>query len=188
MTTHYVDLTVIPDPETSSPQLMGALYDKLHRALAQRRIDSIGASFPRYSTTPRSLGNILRLHGTETSLHTFLTDDWLRGMRDHVRIASITATPDNAAYRTIQRKQFKTSVERLRRRRMRRKQETEDQVTQAIPASIERVPHLPYIHLHSLSTGQPFALFIAMGPLHAESTPGIFNTYGLSNSTTIPWF
>jgi len=188
MTTHYVDLKVVPDPETGPTQLLGALYDRLHLALVQQPRDTIGISFPDYSLSPRTLGTTLRLHGSEADLQQLLATDWLKGMRDHVRIKEVTAAPAGAPHRTVQRKQFKTSAERLRRRRMRRKGETEEQAKTAIPSSIERRPNLPYIHLHSHSTRQPFCLFIALGPLQPTATPGAFNSHGLGNPTTIPWF
>lgn len=189
MTTHYVDLTVMPDAETGVPVLLGTLYDKLHRALVRQRLDSLGVSFPQYSVIPRNLGNTLRLHGSEAVLRAFLDGNWLHGMRDHVRVAEVAATPADALYRSVRRRQFKTNVERLRRRRMRRKGETVEQVILAIPDTAVKPPNLPYAHLRSLSTGQPFCLFIAMGPLHSVATPGVFNTYGLAESdATVPWF
>jgi CRISPR-associated endonuclease Csy4 len=188
MTTHYVDLKVVPDPESGPTQLLGALYDHLHLALVQQRWDTIGISFPDYSLSPRTLGTTLRLHGRQTDLQQLLAADWLKGMRDHVRIKEVTAAPADALHRTVQRKQFKTSAERLRRRRMRRKGETEEQAKTAIPSSMEHRPDLPYIHLHSRSTRQPFCLFIALGPPQPTATPGAFNSHGLGNPATIPWF
>ncbi|KRE92400.1 type I-F CRISPR-associated endoribonuclease Cas6/Csy4 [Frateuria sp. Soil773] len=188
MTTHYVDITVVPDPETGVPPLLGALYDRLHLALVQQRLESVGISFPGYGMAPRTLGATLRLHGGSDTLRSLLQTDWLKGMRDHVRMTDIAEAPSNAPHRTVQRKQFKTSADRLRRRRMRRKGETAEQAAQAIPSTMERRPGLPYVHLRSHSTGQPFCLFIALGPLAPAATPGSFNSYGLGGTTTIPWF
>lgn len=188
MTTHYIDVTVVPDPESGTPQLLGALYNRLHLALVQQGMDSIGVSFPGYSMAPRSLGSKLRLHGTDASLRKLFSIDWLKGMRDHVRMTDVAPAPANAPHRAVQRKQFKTSVERLRRRRMKRKGETVEQVQAAIPSSVERTPNLPYVHIRSRSTAQPFCLFIALGPLGPAAVPGHFNRYGLGNPATVPWF
>lgn len=188
MTTHYVDLTVVPDAETGVAFLMGALYDRLHRVLAQQRLESIGVSFPQYSVTPRNLGDTLRLHGSEEALQGLMAGDWQRGVRDHVRSKGIATVPSGALHRYVQRRQFKSSVERLRRRRMRRKGETAEQAARALPDTVTEKPHLPYVHLRSLSTGQPFCLFIALGPLQSEPAHGRFNTYGLGEGGTIPWF
>ena len=188
MTSHYLDIRVLPDPETGPAQLLGALYDRLHLTLVQQALDNIGVSFPDYSLNPRAIGNRLRLHGGEQGLLQFLKTDWLKGMRDHVRFSEIAEVPADARHRTIQRRQYKTSAERLRRRRMKRKGETAEQARAAIPHTIERRPDLPYLHLHSRSTGQPFHLFVALGPLQEKQQAGSFNSHGLSASTTIPWF
>lgn len=188
MTTHYIDLNALPDSETSSPQMLGVLFERLHLALVQQRLDNIGSSFPGYSVTPRTLGATLRLHGDEVPLRRLADADWLKGLRDHVRMTEIARAPEDAPHRIVQRKQFKTNAERLRRRRMRRKGETAEQAAAAIPLTIERIPNLPYLHLRSRSTGQPFCIFIALGPLTRTAIPGPFNSYGLSGTATVPWF
>lgn len=188
MTTHYIDLTVVPDPESGEPQLLGALYDRLHLALVQQKLDSIGVSFPGYSMNPRSLGTKLRLHGSDASLRQLFSANWLKGLRDHVRMTDIAPAPIDAPHRTVQRKQFKTNADRLRRRRMKRKGETAEQAKAAIPHMVERIPNLPYLHIHSRSTAQPFCLFIGLGPPGPTAVPGNFNRYGLGGPATVPWF
>lgn len=188
MTTHFADIRIRSDPEISAPELFGALYDRFHLALVRERLNTIGVSFPGYSRTPRALGNVLRLHGTADGLHAFLAADWLGAMRDHVHIGAIAPVPSTASHRSVWRQQFKTNVERLRRRRMKRKQETAEEAVVAIPRTVERQPPLPYVHLHSRSTGQPFCLFIALGAPLASPVDGEFNSYGLSHHATVPWF
>jgi CRISPR-associated endonuclease Csy4 len=188
MTSHYIDLTVLPDPESNPSALLGALYDHLHLALVQHRLDLVGVSFPGYSIHPRSVGTTLRLHGSYASLRQLLDADWLKGMRDHLRMTDIALAPADAPQRTVKRKQFKTNVDRLRRRRMKRKSETAAQARDAIPPTVERTPDLPYVHMRSRSTGQPFCLFIALGPPSAVAVPGAFSRYGLGGPATVPWF
>lgn len=188
MTSHYIDITALPCTEINTMHLLGATYDKLHLALVKARINSIGVSFPKYQSSPRSIGAVLRLHGGAQALNDLMGSDWLRALNSHVRITDIAQVPLDASHRTVQRKQFKTSVDRLRRRRMRRKGETLEQVEKAIPSTVERHPNLPYVQLHSRSTGQPFCLFVALGPIQSEATPGTFSSYGLSGTSTVPWF
>lgn len=188
MTSHYVDIRVIPDPETTAVQLLSTLYDRLHLTLVQQRIEDIGVCFPGYSTAPRSLGTVLRLHASGHRLRQLLQLDWLKGLRDHVRLSEITPVPESTPHRTVQRRQFKSNVERMRRRRMRRKGETEQQAQQAIPQTVERHPNLPYLHLYSRSTNRQFCLFIALGQLMESAKSGPFNSHGLSSTSTIPWF
>jgi CRISPR-associated endonuclease Csy4 len=188
MTTHYIDITLLPDPEFSHAHLLGALVAKLHRALVQLEADDIGISFPHYSLRPRSLGDVLRLHGSETALRRLMDQPWLQGMRDHVRLTELRPIPPNATFCLVQRRQFKTNAERLRRRRMRRKGESAEQAAKAIPDSIERTPDLPYVQLRSASTGQPFCLFIDQKPVQVLTGKQNFNTYGLSLGAAVPWF
>lgn len=186
MTTHYIDITLLPDPEFSHVHLLGALVAKLHRVLVQLRSEDIGVSFPEHR--PRNLGAVLRLHGNEAALQALMAEPWLQGMRDHVRLAELAGVPAGAAHRQVTRRQFKTSAERLRRRRMRRKGETHEQARAAIPDSVERRPELPFVQLRSASTDQPFCLFIEHGPELEQASAGSFNSYGLSLGASIPWF
>lgn len=191
MTTHYIDITLLPDPEFSHAHLLGALVAKLHRALVQLGTEDIGVSFPQHANAPlskRTLGAVLRLHGTPTALQRLTALPWLQGMRDHTKVSALNPVPPHAQHRTVRRRQFKTNAERLRRRRMQRKSETAEQAAEAIPDSVERKPNLPYVQLRSSSTGQPFSLFVEHGPLEPAAAVGCFNAYGLSSGATVPWF
>jgi CRISPR-associated endonuclease Csy4 len=191
MTTHYIDITLLPDPEFSPVHLLGALVSKLHRALAAAQSTGIGVSYPQHvsaASARRTLGNTLRLHGTPEALQALMGQNWLQGMRDHVRVLELSAVPANAQHRTVRRRQVKTNAERLRRRRMQRKGETAEQAAAAIPDSVERRSDLPFVPLRSTSTGQPFYLFVDHGPLQPQPVTGPFNTYGLGDVATIPWF
>lgn len=188
MTTHYIDLRVVPDPETGAPQLMGVLFNKLHQVLVQLGTNDIGVSFPQYSLNPKGLGSVLRLHGAEAALKRLLQQDWLKGMRDHVRMTEVSATPEGVAHCLVMRKQFKTNAVRLRRRRMKRKGETYEQAAKAIPDNVERKPNLPFVVLRSQSSGQTFHLFIDQSLPGKERSEGDFNSYGLSQGATVPSF
>ncbi|WP_175942334.1 type I-F CRISPR-associated endoribonuclease Cas6/Csy4 [Caballeronia sp. BCC1704] len=188
MTSHYIDITLLPDPEFNPAHLLGALVAKLHRALVRLHADQIGISFPGYSLRPRTLGDVLRLHGTEAELRSLMTEAWLQGMTDHVKVTRCVSVPPDAAHCVVQRRQFKTNVERLRRRRMRRKGESAEQAAVAIPDSVERRPHLPYVQLRSASTGQSFCLFVEQVVSASGAVAGTFNAYGLSCGGSVPWF
>ena len=191
MTTHYIDITLLPDPEFSHAHLLGALVAKLHRALVRGQTTTIGVSYPQHVDQPlarRTLGAVLRLHGTPDALQRLMGQDWLRGMRDHTQAGDLHPVPTDAQHRTVRRRQFKTNADRLRRRRMHRKGETAEQAAVAIPFSVERHPNLPFVQLRSSSTGQPFSLCVEHGPLFSQPTPGTFNAYGLGQEATVPWF
>ena len=188
MTSHYIDIALRPDPEFSHTHLLSALIAKLHRALVQLQSSDIGISFPRYSLHPRTLGAVLRLHGSEAALQRLMGQPWLQGMRDHVQCTALQPVPPDAAPCLVHRRQFKTNAERMRRRRMRRKGESAEQAAAAIPDSIEQTPDLPYVQLRSASTRQPFCLFIDQQAVPSSMTAGGFNTYGLSLGATVPRF
>jgi CRISPR-associated endonuclease Csy4 len=191
MTTHYIDITLLPDPEFSHAHLMGALMAKLHRALVLGQTQDIGVSYPKHVAQPmnhRTLGSVLRIHGTAAALDRLMGQAWLRGMRDHTQVSALLPVPTTAQHRTVRRRQFKTSVDRLRRRRMQRKGETAEQAAVAIPNSVERHSDLPFVQLRSSSTGHPFCLCIEHGPLLPTPVRGAFNAYGLAQEATIPWF
>jgi len=187
MTTHYVDIIVVPDPETTPEQLLGALYERVHRSLPAAG-SVLGVSFPGHALSPRTLGRTLRLHGAADTLDKLMQTPWLGGVRDHVRIGAVAVAPADAPHRLVQRQQFKTSAARIRRRRMRRKGETEQQAATAVPTSMERTPNLPFVRLRSHSTRQTFCLFIAVGPPLSAPVIGQFNAYGLGPNASVPWF
>lgn len=188
MSTHYIDIELLPDPEFSQVHLLGALYSKLHRALVGLGVQGVGVGFPHYSVRPRTLGQVMRLHGSEIELNVLLGTDWLRGMRDHVALGGVSIVPPGVEHRRLLRRQFKTNADRLRRRRMQRKGETYQQALQAIPDRVEQQPDLPYVQMRSASTGRVFCLFLYLSEPEQERG-GFFNTYGLSQDhATIPWF
>lgn len=185
---HYLNIHLLPDPEFTQPLLMSALYSKLHRALVELKANNIGVSFPEYRRKPKCVGAILRVHSDQASLSSLLKTDWLKGMRDHTQVSEVSAVPVEARHLQVSRRQFKTSAERLRRRRMKRKGETYEQAAEAIPDSIERVSELPFLVLRSLSTGQTFRLFVAQSRPQEQAVIGEFSCYGLSSTATVPWF
>lgn len=184
---HYLDIQIRPDPEFPVNMLMGALVSKLHRQLVALEADDIGISLPEHETQP-PLGRRLRIHGRRDRLETLLANEWMKGMRDHIALKEVSPVPDGVEYRIVRRRQFKTSVERLRRRRMKRHGESYEQASAQIPDSVERRVDTPYVIVRSQSTGQTFSLFIEHGVTTSEATKGAFSTYGLSDTATVPWF
>ena len=132
--------------------------------------------------------SVIGLHGTQQALQGLMAQDWLKGMRDHTQATELLPAPANAPHRSVQRRQFKTNADRLRRRRMQRKGETAEQAAAAIPDSVERRPGLPFVQLRSSSTGQAFCLCVEHGPLVGQAVAGDFNAYGLGQGATVPWF
>lgn len=185
---HYFEIRIRPDPEFSETMLLGALVGKLHRGLVAIEASDVGISFPEHSTHPRSLGGLLRVHGERSRLEALNASDWFVGMRDHVTTTEILPTPPQAQHRVVKRRQYKTSAERLRRRRMRRHQQNYEEAQRCIPDSVERRVETPFVMVRSRSTGETFCLFVEHGDLCSSPVPGAFNAYGLSKVATVPWF
>ena len=186
---HYLDITLLPDPEFSQNHLMDALFAKLHRALVAAGCGDIGISFPQVREQGSGLGTVLRLHGRAARLGELMTANWLAGMRDHTALTAVQAVPlDCTSFRAVSRVQAKSSPERERRRLMRRKGLTQEQASAKIPDHCAEMLHLPYVQMRSQSTGERFLLFIRHGPIQAALIEGPFSAYGLSATGTVPWF
>ena len=185
---HYVDLTLLPDPEIAQQHLMGALFSKLHLALVAQHSENIGISFPAAQEDRVWLGECLRLHGDQAAIAGLMAHNWLTGMRDHVHSTAVLAAPPKAGFRVVSRVQAKSNPERLRRRQMRRHGLDAGQALVRVPDTAAERLDLPYVQLRSQSTEQSFRLFIRHGPLLGTATAGTFGAYGLSATATIPWF
>ena len=184
--THYQDIHILPDEVTEAPILMGLVFVRLHMALVRLRSTSIGVSFPEVK---RTLGACLRLHGSESHLVQLDELNWPGPLTTHIFKETILSVPKNIlGYRTVSRRQFKSSPDRLRRRLARRHGLSTEEAEQRIPDQIARTTDLPFIQLKSASTGQRFFLFVEHGTLQERDCPGRFSTYGLSSVATIPWF
>jgi len=185
---HYIDITVLPDPEFPATTLMNALFAKLHRGLVDHGRHGIGISFPGVDPQKRTLGKRLRLHGSAEDLEHLMQIPWTQGMRDHIRISPTRPVPTATLHRSVRRVQAKSSPERLRRRLMARKQLESAQALAAIPDSAAQRLALPYVEITSRTTGQRFKLFIEHLEPQQAPVPGTFSMYGLSTEATVPWF
>ena len=186
---HYLDITLLPDPEFSQNHLMDALFAKLHVALVAAGCGDIGISFPQVPEQGTGLGTLLRLHGRASRLSELMTANWLAGMRDHTTLSAVQAVPSTCtSFRAVSRLQAKSSPARERRRLMRRKGLTEEEAMAKIPDHCAEILHLPYVQMRSQSTGERFLLFIRHGPVRAVPAEGAFSAYGLSPTGTVPWF
>lgn len=185
---HYIDITVLPDPEFPATTLMNALFAKLHRGLVDHGRRDIGVSFPDVVQSKRTLGPRLRLHGNRASLDRLMVIGWTQGMRDHIAVTAIRAVPSEAVHRIVRRVQAKSSPDRLRRRLVARRSITPEAAQAAIPDSVARMLSLPYVEIASRTTGQRFKLFIEHLEPKPSAVPGKFGTYGLSANVTVPWF
>ena len=96
--------------------------------------------------------------------------------------------PEVNHWRCVSRVQVKSSAQRLMRRSVKKGWLTEEEAQQRMLTMAEARTDLPWLNLRSLSTGQSFRLFIRHGDLLSAPVTGVFSTYGLSATATIPWF
>jgi CRISPR-associated endonuclease Csy4 len=182
---HYIEIKVLADQEFSPSLLMNALFAKFHRALVGIGHGEIGVSFPQALKT---LGDTIRLHGSQSALERLMASNWLKGFTDYTSVTAIKAVPDNCKYRVVRRVQAKSNVERMYRRSVKKGWLSAEEAVEKMNACKEQQLKLPYVQLKSGSTGQSFRLFIQQGKNQDVPVAGEFSAYGLSDVATIPWY
>jgi CRISPR-associated endonuclease Csy4 len=181
---HYIDITLLPDPEFPTTVLMNAIYTKLHKALCGLHSTAIGVSFPNYNLT---LGNKLRLHATTETLESLQSQNWIGGMSGYCQINEIRPVSSDVRFRTVSRTQPKMSPAKLRRL-IKRESITEAQAKSYQAKMLTKGLDAPYLELVSASNGQRHRRYIELGPLQDNPIEGAFDQFGLSKTATIPWF
>ena len=182
---HYVEIKVLPDPEFGENLLMNSIFAKLHRALANTGQGEIGVSFPQAG---KSLGAVLRLHGSLAALNRLMALNWFKGLRDYTQTSAVLPVPAGAQHRVVKRVQVKSSAERLRRRSVNKGWLSAAAAIERIPLSKEKQSKLPFLELKSNSNEQTFRLFIWQMPLQSSAVAGRFSDYGLREHATTPYF
>lgn len=194
---HYLDITLLPEDGIGHYFLWGKLYQQLHLALVehnQGKDGDIGISFPQYSIKPPQLGLKLRLFApTESELVMLNIAKWLSRFANYCHISSIKTVPEHTQFVLFSRKHCQTNLERLARRRAKRKGETLEQAMQHFTGFKDDSSTLPFIATESLSSAgtsgsaNKFRLIIEQ-KIIPDHQPGNFNCYGLSKGATVPWF
>ena len=152
----------------------------------------IGFSFPQYRFNQDKgvgfLGEKLRIFAqSEADLQTLDIKKWLDRLTDYVHITSIREVPENVkGYAVYKRKQPKTNAERLARHRVKRGDISFDEALSRYQ-NVVRTTELPFIQMKSLTSGQPFKLFIEKQSAE-KSADQVFSTYGLSSESSVPEF
>ncbi|MBL4575077.1 MAG: type I-F CRISPR-associated endoribonuclease Cas6/Csy4 [Opitutaceae bacterium] len=196
MMKYYLDITLLPDAEANLGFLWQKVYQQVHLALVENRIaenrSEIAVSFPKYGDKTFPLGDKLRLLAEEKNqLEQLKVGEWLNRLTDYAHITSIKTVPSEVSeYAYFKRKQFDTNIERLARRRVKRKGETFEQAMKHLKGFKGKESGLPFINIKSLSGSHSFRLFFEQKIVDI-SEAGDFNCYGLSHEkkqATVPWF
>jgi len=149
----------------------------------------VGVAFPEYDADKYSLGKKLRLFAkNETDLLNMQCEQSFKHMIDYIRLECIKPTPEQVnGYRCFKQVKPRGSKEKLARRRSKRKKEPLAEALSHFKAfEIEKI-NLPYIKIHSATTGQRFSLFIEKQDLE-QPREGFYSCYGLSKAATVPSF
>lgn len=181
---YYTDRVLLPDAEIPITILMNALYAKLHKALWDLKATNIGISFPKYEIT---LGNVLRIHSTESALNELQGMDWLGGIKGYCKVGEISLVPTDSKFRTVSRKQSTMSQSKLNRL-IKRGSIAEGEVKEYRAKMVGEGLVNPYLELLSSSSRNKYRRYIEFGPLLDEPVSGSFDQFGLSKIATVPWF
>ncbi len=193
---YYLDITLLPDTEINLGFIWFKVYQQVHIALAENKVAEneslIALSFPQYGEKDKifPLGNKLRLFApTQALLEKLAINTWLKRFTDHTHITSIKSVPESVCeYACFSRKQVKSNIPRLARRRAKRHDETFETALQHYASFEDKETTLPFINVRSLSKGEQFRLFIDHN-VSKQAKKGKFNCYGLSkDQATVPWF
>jgi CRISPR-associated endonuclease Csy4 len=197
----YLDITLLPDAEANLGFIWQKVYQQIHLALVENKTangnSTIAISFPEYGNGVFPLGNKLRLLASnQEMLKTLEVTKWLNGLNDYVHCTSIKGVPLNVTtFACFSRKQVKRNMDRLARRRAKRKQESLKQALQYYADFNDQNSKLPFVNIVSLSSNDSvkfsnknkFRLFINKETFE-KSYEGEYSCYGLSNTATVPWF
>ncbi|MDQ6961997.1 MAG: type I-F CRISPR-associated endoribonuclease Cas6/Csy4 [Mariprofundaceae bacterium] len=181
---YYFDIQLKPDATMRENILLNQVYTKLHQALSSIQATDIGVSFPHYKL---KLGNIVRLHSTETRLIALQTMKWLGDLEVGCDVSEIQQVPDQVAYRVVSRKQSNMTEAKLRRL-IKRGSISQGEVRQYKSKMFSQGLDNPYLELESSSNGHHHRRFIQFSAILDKQKDGLFDQFGLSKEATVPIF
>ncbi|WP_041395544.1 type I-F CRISPR-associated endoribonuclease Cas6/Csy4 [Photobacterium profundum] len=180
----YVDIQLKPDAEMREAELSSKVFTKFHKALATLNTNKIGISFPQMNL---KLGRLFRIHGNASLLKDLQGIKWLGALAGYCQVGEITVVPDQVQYRVISVKRSNLSKAKLKRLIARGSIDKDGEKRYKVKMLSQGFDN-PYLDLFSSSTGQVYRKFFEFGDIQATSVSDEFDSYGLSNTATIPWF
>ena len=189
--THYIELTLLPNPEVSTSFLWSKLFTQLHLALVEMQdADAkapVGVCFVDYRSGQNfgTLGSRLRLFApNEATFQQLNLDKWLARLTDYIHIKSIKPIPEQVGFVTVNRSRAKPPSQKENAAYAKRRNISEAEALAHYENS-NQLKNLPFIKLKSLTNANDFSLTIEQKPATAPQ-PGTFSTYGLSATSTVP--
>ena len=181
---YFIDIRLKPDSEMRENVLMNMAYTKLHKVLVNLKSDSIGVSFPEYKI---KLGCLLRIHGSKDDLNKLQQLKWLDALVGYCDEGSIQGVPNQTQHRTVSRKRSNMTTSKLNRL-IKRGSISSEEVKAYRAKMFANGLDNPFVELISSSTGEKYIRFIEFGDLQDSATSGKFDSFGLSQQATVPWF
>lgn len=197
MMKYFLEVDLIGMPQSPMYHLWSGVYSQLHLALTELQAalgeGKVGVAFPEYVFDAEAqmgkLGSKLRVFAADAALLQQLNlAQHLRRYADYVQMSDIRAVPASVRGQvSFARVQVKSGAERAARRLLKRHPELDYATELTRLQGLSEHSALPFIHMHSLSSEQPFRLFVAK-TVQPQAQTGDFGTYGLSNVATVPDF
>ncbi len=184
MMDHYLDIKIVSDEEVPIYFIRNKIYSKLHKALFTLKSSDIGVSFPCYKV---KLGDVIRIHSSETRLTELQSKDWLGGLKGYCHVSHVQAIPADVSYRIISRKQVSMTAAKLRRL-IKRGSITPEETKNYKEKMFEKGIGNAFLELVSTSNGHRHRRYIEFCDLQNEPVKGDFDQFGLSKTATVPWF
>jgi len=189
---YFIDIKLLSDTDISLGFIWQKVYALMHLALVEHKnsegLCNIGFAFPHYKEI-FPLGDTLRLFASkQKELELLKIDEELKHYSDYVKISEIKEVPtDIKGYVTFSRKQFKSNPIRLARRYAKRHNITLEESLNIYSNMDVKETKLPFVMMKSNSSDQQMKLFIEKN-IRDEEEKGLFNAYGLSKTSTVPYF
>ncbi|PHS58740.1 MAG: type I-F CRISPR-associated endoribonuclease Cas6/Csy4 [Sulfurimonas sp.] len=181
---YFINIKLNPSKEIQENIWLNHLYTNFHKRLYDLKVDSIGVSFPKYRL---KLGNVFRIHGSQTDLGMLQEVDWIKEPLKFCYISEISLVPDGVEYRTVSR--IQTTMSQSKLKRLIKRGTIKDKDIKGYKAKLfQKSLDNPYVELTSMSNGQRHRRFIQFSKLQKNSIIGKFDTFGLSKIATVPWF
>ncbi len=196
---YFIEMSLLPDDSVSRGFVMGKVMNVLHLCFVnlQKELghNPVGLAFPEYCYDPEakgtakaSLGTKIRLYAqTEAHLEALNLKQQFSRFEDYVHLRAIREDAAKFGFVCFKRKQVKSSIVRVARRKAQHLQQTLPETLTLLTAKGQKAVSLdlPFVHLHSQSSDQAFRLFIEKQTAQAP-TEWKFSSYGLSNSVGVP--
>ncbi|MBE8167627.1 MAG: type I-F CRISPR-associated endoribonuclease Cas6/Csy4 [Shewanella sp.] len=165
---HYIEIIMKDD-------VVMHVYNQIHLILASANETQVGVSFP-------SLYKI-RLHSTEIKLSSLFTEKSLTDCT----MSDVKSVPKNCTFAFIRRIRSSKSKSQLRRFKKRGNVYTKEQELDYKMNMLKNGIDELYIQMKSNSTKQCYFRFLKLEKSDKEKI-GKFNSFGLSDTATIPIF